>query len=262
MILLELTSDVHKSQFADLLQEARKKKGSRFREHCKARISQIQLMFGRLYGLFDEKDNSYEQMLAGFCLHALDEFGESFAVPELTFELKKYAPHTIFEAGQLWSTDLESTLALRTGCSIVLSILHAQALLIYPVIIPRDSSLFYPNFRRIGSPFSVPFAQTLRGENIWLQAMLLDGIELIREFEVVAKAGFETQEMHSIIRFNLDASVKIRRHLSDPRQTRKKSDNAGESIFSTKSNSSLAIVKNPIPAALDQRKNSAGSTGS
>ncbi len=137
MELRALLSESQRQLFKASMIEARAAKGARFRENTRSRVSDIQLTFATLYGIFDEESGHPDRLLGGFCLHALDEFGESFTVPELSYELVKYSPHTVFEAGQLWSFHREAALSLRTACMILLALRQAQALLIYPVIIPR-----------------------------------------------------------------------------------------------------------------------------
>jgi len=209
MELRALLSESQRQLFKASMIEARVTKGARFRESTRSRVSEIQLTFATLYGIFDEESGHPDRLLGGFCLHALDEFGESFTVPELSYEFTKYSPHAIFEAGQLWSFHQEAALSLRTACMILLALRQAQALLIYPVIIPRDISTFYRLFRRIGQPFTVPFAQTLEGEKIWMQAMLLDGEGLRDQMRLVGQHGFETRGEHTLIRFGRPASAGV-----------------------------------------------------
>jgi hypothetical protein len=201
MKLCSLLSQDQRQLFKRSMIEARAAKGGRFRENARSRVSDIQLTFGTLYGIFDDESGHPDRLLGGFCIHALDEFGESFSVPEINHELIKYPPYAVFEAGQLWSLNREAALSLRTACMILLGLLQAQALLIYPVIIPRDVSTFYRVFRRIGQPFTVPYAKTLEGEKIWMHAMLLDGGELRDQIRSVGQHGYETQGEHTVIRF-------------------------------------------------------------
>jgi len=88
---------------------------------------------------------------------------------------------------------------------ILLGLLQAQALLIYPLIIPRDISQFYRVFRRVGAPFELPFAETITGDKIYIQAMLLEGDELRRQVELASRDGFETRRSHSWLRFQAPA---------------------------------------------------------
>jgi hypothetical protein len=201
MELRTLLSESQRQLFKATMIEARAAKGGRFKEKPQSRVSDIQLSFAKLYGVFDDQSDQPNRLLGGFCVHALDEFSESFTVPELSHELAKFPPQAVFEAGQLWSLNREAALSLRRACMIFLSLVQAQALLIYPLIIPRDISTFYRVFRRVGQPFTVPFAETVEGEKIWMQAMLLEGEALRDQIRLVGHDGFETRAGHNIIRF-------------------------------------------------------------
>jgi hypothetical protein len=89
---------------------------------------------------------------------------------------------------------------------ILLGLLQAQALLIYPLIIPRDISQFYKPFKRVGAPFELPFAETVTGDKVYMQAMLLEGDELRRQVDLASRDGFETRRSHALLRF---ASVSV-----------------------------------------------------
>jgi hypothetical protein len=152
-----------------------------------------------LYGIFDESDPN--RLLGGFSIHCLNEFSQSFPVPNLSH----LPPSGVYEAGQLWALSHEAALALRKASMILLGILHAQALLIYPLIIPRDISQFYKLFKRIGPPFELPFAETVTGDKVYMQAMLLEGDELRRQVELASRDGFDTRRSHSMLRFSAPA---------------------------------------------------------
>ncbi len=191
--LLE-TGDERNTFRAGMIQ-ARASKGGKFRETARSRVSEIQLTFARLYGVFDETDPS--RLLGGFSIHCLNEFSQSFPIPHLSH----LPPSGVCEAGQLWALSHEAALALRKGSMILLGLLQAQALLIYPLIIPRDISLFYKVFKRVGPPFELPFAETVTGDKVYMQAMLLEGDELKRQVELASRDGFETRRGHALLRF-------------------------------------------------------------
>lgn len=207
MELRALVTESQRQSFKSSMLEARAAKGARFRENARSRVSDIQLRFASLYGIFDEEGPQPDRLQGGFCIHALDEFTESFVVPELSQELAKYPALAVFEAGQLWSLNRDAALSLRAACMILLGLLQAQALLIYPVIIPRDISTFYRLFRRVGQPFTVPYAQTIEGDKIWMQAMLLDGEALREQVRLAAQNGFDTRGGHTLIRFGSESAA-------------------------------------------------------
>jgi hypothetical protein len=145
--------------------------------------------------VFDE--GNPDDMLGGFSIHCLNEFSQSFPSPNLSH----LPPSAVYEAGQLWVLSHEAAQALRRGSMILVGLLQAQALLIYPLIIPRDVSSLYRVFRRVGPPFELPFAETMAGEKIYMQAMLLEGDSLREQVDLASQDGFETQGGHAVIRF-------------------------------------------------------------
>ena len=195
MELRLLATDVERNTYRTGMTEARAAKGGKFRDKAHSRASEIQLTFARLYGVFDETEPN--RLLGGFSIHCLNEYSQSFPIPNLS-----HLPASgVYEAGQLWALSHEATLALRKGSMILLGLLQAQALLIYPIIIPRDISQFYKVFRRMGPPFELPFAETLTGDKVYAQAMLLEGDELRRQVELASRDGFETRRGHTLLRF-------------------------------------------------------------
>jgi len=195
MELRLLETDAERNTYRAGMLEARATKGGKFRETARSRVSEIQLTFAKLYGVFDEADPN--RLLGGFSIHCLNEFSQSFPVPNLSH----LPPSGVYEIGQLWALSHEAALAIRKGAMILLGLLQAQALLIYPVIIPRDTSLFYKVFKRVGPPFELPFAETATGDTVYTQAMLLEGDALRQQVEHTSRDGFETRRGHSLVKF-------------------------------------------------------------
>src|SRR5215467_11958205 len=129
-----LRTDIERDRFRSGMLKMREARGGKFKETATSRVSEIQLSFARLYAIVDSDDTSC--LLGGFSIHCLNEFSQSFPVPNLSH----LAPSTVYEAGQLWAFSHEAAQALRRGSMILLGLLQAQALLIYPLIIPRDVS--------------------------------------------------------------------------------------------------------------------------
>ena len=199
MELRLLETDGERNTYRAGMLQARATKGGKFRETARSRVSEIQLTFARLYGVFDEAEP--DRLLGGFSIHCLNEFSQSFPIPNLGH----LPPSGVYEAGQLWALSHEAALALRKGSLILLGLLQAQALLIYPLIIPRDISQFYRVFKRVGPPFELPFAETITGDKVYMQAMLLEGDELRRQVELASRDGFETRRSHALLRFQAPA---------------------------------------------------------
>jgi len=199
MELRLLETDAERKTYRAGMLEARAAKGGKFRETTRSRVSEIQLTFARLYGVYDEADPNH--LLGGFSIHCLNEFSQSFPIPNLGH----LRPSGVYEAGQLWALSHEAALAMRKGSMILLGLLQAQALLIYPIIIPRDISLFYKVFRRVGPPFELPFAETVTGDKVYMQAMLLEGDDLRQQVDHASRDGFETRRGHSLLKFTAPA---------------------------------------------------------
>jgi hypothetical protein len=202
MELRLLTREADRGLFKNSMHDARAKRGGTFRENSSSRVSDIQLTFARLFGVYEENSSEPEKLRGGFSLHALNEFGQSFPTPDLT----EYPPHAVFEAGQLWSSDFNAALTLRHGSLIVLGLLQAQAFLIYPMVIPTDISKLYRSFRRVGPPFKLPYAETLDGDPVWMQAMILDGEALRAQVRLAMMGGFQSDGVISSIRFGISRS--------------------------------------------------------
>jgi hypothetical protein len=196
MELRLLETETERNLFRAGMLEARATRGGKFRETARSRVSEIQLTFARLYGVFEEADPN--RLLGGFSIHCLNEFSQSFPSPNLSH----LPPSGVYEAGQLWALSHDAALAMRKGSIILLGLLQAQALLIYPIIIPRDISQFYRVFKRVGAPFELPFAETLTGDKVYMQAMLLEGDDLRRQLDLASREGFETRRGHGLIRFS------------------------------------------------------------
>jgi hypothetical protein len=212
MELRLLETDAERNIYRAGMLEARASKGGKFRETARSRVSEIQLTFARLYGIFDEGGS--ERLLGGFSIHCLNEFSQSFPVPNLSH----LPPSGVYEAGQLWALSHEAALGLRKASMILLGLLQAQALLIYPLIVPRDISQFYKMFRRVGPPFELPFAETVTGDKVYMQAMLLEGDELRRQVELASRDGFETRRSHSLVRFAAP-SIGLSRTIDRPKRS-------------------------------------------
>lgn len=196
MELRLLKTEAERDKFRAGMLEARETRGGKFRETANSRVSEIRLAFARLYGVFDEADPNH--LLGGFSIHCLNEFSQSYSLPNLSH----LPPSTVYEAGQLWTCSYEAAQALRKGSIILLGLLQAQALLIYPLIIPRDLSTLFRAFKRVGPPLELPFAETVTGEKVYMQPMLLEGGDLRQQIQLASHDGFETHSGHSSIRFD------------------------------------------------------------
>src|SRR3990172_12762130 len=97
MELRLLSTEAERRAFAHRLVEARETRGAGFKESAQSLIGEVHLAFGRLYGLFDEDGPDPDEMLAGFVMHNLATFSQSYPRPDLTH----LPPRAGFECGEL-----------------------------------------------------------------------------------------------------------------------------------------------------------------
>src|SRR5271166_2788781 len=192
-----LESDTERAAFEHGLTQARATKGSGFTEKRRSQLGRVHLAFADLYGIFDEDSANPDRMLAGFAMHSLDLFSQSYPKPDLT----QLPPEEVFEVGELWALSLGAGAAARHGCYLMLGLLGASTLLIYPIVKPWDLTGVYPDYRGVDTPIEWPFAETLDGHKIYVQAMVLDGAGLKRRTLGAAAAGFEADSQNRRVRF-------------------------------------------------------------
>jgi len=182
--------------FEAALTQARAKAGVGFMEKQRSRIGRVHLEAGDLYGVFDETEDP-GRMLAGFAIHALDMFGQSYPKPDLT----DLPPEAVLEVGELWSCTPGAGVSARWGCGILAGLLRAQALLIYPITDPWDLTGAYPGFNKVGQPLLWPFAQTTEGLGILVQPMVSRGAGLDAMVSMVSRGGFEASTDNRVVQF-------------------------------------------------------------
>jgi hypothetical protein len=209
--LLETASE--RAAFELALGRARATKGIGFCETSRSRLGQAHMAFADLYGIFEATPSDPNRMVAGFAIHSLDTFPQSYTKPDLTY----LPPDQVAEVGELWSLTLSGGMAARWGCTILSGLLQVRAVLIYPIVQPCDLTGAYPDFDRVGEPTVWPFAQTLTGDKILVQPMLIQGDNLRRSIASAWDVGFETSDCNKCIRFGnpakatIDARRRIRR---------------------------------------------------
>jgi len=209
MELRLLESEAERMQFERALTEARATKGSGFTEKRRSRLGRVHMAFADLWAVYDETSPTPDRMLAGFAMHSLDLFSQSYPKPDLT----QLEPAEVFEVGELWALSLGSGAAARHGGFIVLGLLGAATLLNYPIARPWDLTGGYPDYRAVDSPIEWPFAETLDGQKIYVQPMILDGASLARRTSAAMAPGFEALDGNRRIRFEnpLAAAILERR---------------------------------------------------
>ena len=197
MELRLLTTEAERRAFTRRLSEARETHGAGFKETEQSLVGEVHLTFGRLYGLFDDRSSTPDDMLAGFIMHNLATFGQSYPKPDLTH----LAPKEVFEIGELWAVVAGAARAVRHGCAILTGLLKAKAVLVYPIFKPWNLTAAYKEFTAVGDPIQWPYAETLDGSKIFVQAMLLEGAALTRRVHEASSPGFQTRDHHQRIFF-------------------------------------------------------------
>ncbi len=209
MELRLLESEAERAAFEQALTEARATKGSGFMEKRRSRLGRVHMAFADLWAVYDETSSTPDRMLAGFAMHSLDLFSQSYPRPDLTH----LPPAEVFEVGELWALSLGAGAAARHGGFIVLGMQGAGTLLIYPIASPWDLTGNYPDYRKVDAPIEWPFAETLDGQKIHVQPMILDGENLARRISAATGAGYEALDGGRRIRFDnpLAAAIMERR---------------------------------------------------
>jgi hypothetical protein len=197
MELRRLSAEAEKRAFAQSLAQARMTRGAGFAETRRSLVGEAHLAFGRLYALFDDQGPKPDEMLAGFVIHDLATFPQSYSKPDLTH----LPPESVIECGELWSVAVGGARLARHSGWILAGILEAKALLVYPILKPWNLSYMYKGFSRVGDPIEWPYARTLDDDKIFVQAMVLEGEALSRTVGEAGEAGFEALDGERRIRF-------------------------------------------------------------
>ncbi len=217
MELRLLTTDAERRTFTKRWVDARATHGAGFAETPESLVGEIHLAFGRLYALYDETSATPNEMLAGFVMHNLATFSQSYPKPDLSH----LPPQSVFECGELWSVRAGAARAVRHASGILAGLLQAQALLVYPILHPWNLTSAYKEFIPVGEPIEWPYARTLDGGKILVQAMLLEGARLAEGVRGTWATGFKTCDHHQRIFFDnpfpiaTRAAKRIKHYLTD-----------------------------------------------
>ena len=206
MELRLLTTDAERRMFARRLSEVRIMRGAGFSETRRSVIGEVHLAFGNLYGLYDETE-LIPEMIGGFAMHDLAMFSQSYAKPDLTH----LPPETVFECGELWAVAAGAGPLLRNAGIILAGLLKAKAALVYPIFRPWNLSGGYKYFARIGEPIEWPYARTLEGGKIYVQAMVLESDALRAAVAEAGQYGFEMFDGGTRLRFKTPFGISDKR---------------------------------------------------
>jgi hypothetical protein len=202
MELRQLTSEDDRRVFAKCLAEARATRGLGFKETVRSQLGSAHLAFGNLYALYEHEGDPAERMSAGFILHDLASFPQSYPKPDVS----RFPSHSVLEGGELWSLSSGMGRVARNVGAAVAGLLQAKAILLYSILKPIDITSSYAQLGFVNAcePVKWPYAETLDGSEIWVQPLILEGARL----EAYVRAGFEYLSQMSgnrqTIRFNVD----------------------------------------------------------
>ena len=188
MQLRILTSKAHRREFAERLVRARASKGLGFAETGQSVVGEIHLNYGEVCALFDESGPEPEEMLAGFVIHNLATFPQSYPRPDLTH----LPPEHVYECGELWALAPGAARLARHAGYILAGLREAKAIMVYVMVKPRDTSSLYKTFTRVGPPFQWHYAKAIDGSPAWVQPMVLEGAALEMTVNIAAAVSFES----------------------------------------------------------------------
>ncbi|MGC2495470.1 hypothetical protein [Candidatus Binatus sp.] len=199
MELRLLTNENDRRIFAARTEQIRAKHGLGFKERSRSRLARIHLTFGNLYALFENDDDPAEKMIAGLVMHDLEMFPQTCPRPDLSH----LPPRSVLEVSELWSRAIGAGALARAGAAILAGLLDARAILAYLGVRPFDGTPFYraTGFVNAGEPVEYPYLETLKGESIWAQPMILEGESLTKLTRVFAQLIIETNDDFSVLRF-------------------------------------------------------------
>ncbi len=199
MELRLLSTETERRIFAARTEQIRAKRGVGFKERSRSRLARIHLTFGNLYGLFENDGAPAERMIAGLVMHDLEMFPQTCPKPDLSH----LPPRSVLEVSELWSCAIGAGVLARAGCAIMAGLLEARAILVYLAVKPFDGTPFYRTggFVDAGEPVEYPYLETLKGEAIWAQPMIMEGEALEKLSRVFSRLIVETCDDNRVLRF-------------------------------------------------------------
>ena len=200
MELRQLTTDHERQIFVECLSKARATAGYGFRETARSRLGKAHLMFGNVYAIFENEDEPSERMVGGFIVHDLATLPQSFPKPDLSH----LPPKSVIEGSELWSLSRGAAGVAKRIAPAVAGLLQAKAIVLYPFIKPFDLTAPHVGLGFVNAcePIHYHFCETLEGEELWVQPMILEGDKL----EEYIRRGFDYllggQGDRQVLRFN------------------------------------------------------------
>lgn len=200
MELRLLTTDHERQIFAECLAKARATAGYGFREASRSRLGKAHLMFGNVYAIFENEGEPSERMAGGFIVHDLATLPQSFAKPDLSH----LPPKSVIEGSELWALTKGAAGVAKRIAPAIAGLLQAKAVVLYPFIRPFDLTAPHASLGFVNAcePIQYHYCETLEGEELWVQPMILEGEKL----EEYIRRGFEYllggESNRQVLRFN------------------------------------------------------------
>ena len=200
MELRLLSTERERQLFTARVEQIRARHGAGFKERPRSRLAGIHLTFGNLYALFENNGDPAERMIAGLVMHDLEMFPQTCPKPDLSH----LPPRSVLEVSELWSCAVGAGALARAAAAILAGLLDARAILAYLGVKPFDGTAFYraAGFVSIGEPVEYPYLETLKGQPIWAQPMILEGEALQKLTRVFSRLIIETRDDNRILRFS------------------------------------------------------------
>lgn len=185
MELRQMITDEEREIFGQCLERARATRGVGFKETRRSRLGDVHLAFGDLYALFENEKAPTERMVGGFIVHDLGTIPQSHPKPDLSY----LRPSSIIEGGELWSLSSGVFRIARRLAPVIAGVRRAEAVLVYPMLRPVDLTRPHRelNFVDACEPVRWPWLETVDGQEIWSQPLILQGAAL----EDYVREGFE-----------------------------------------------------------------------
>jgi hypothetical protein len=223
MELRLLTSKHERRIFAERVAMVRDQSGVGYREVSNGEIdNKERLAAADLLGLFDAPGAPPERMIAGIAVHDLEVFPQSCREPDLSH----FSPRHVFECSDHWSLAAGAGVRVWYGAALHMARMRPLAILAYLAVGPADHTGFYASmgFKPTGIPVPHPYMKTAEGENLMVQAMVIEG-ERLRRWQAMID-GISAEASGS--RIHLEATGKLRPLLrrTEGRGSRRYDDNA------------------------------------
>jgi hypothetical protein len=200
MEIRQLTTDHERRIFANRATEARATRGFGFR-YIKLSHFEESLKFQTVYGIFETAHALADDMVAGFAMHDLASLPQSFSKPDLSH----LPPSSVVEGGVLWSLSRGAAGVARQIAPVIVGILQAEAVLLYPLCKPVDLTSPHRELGFVNACEPIPngLAQTLQGEPLWVQPVILEGEKLQAYVRWGFDCLFRNEDGRQV--FNLDS---------------------------------------------------------